>query len=744
MSGTKDQTYEFNNFRLEVGERRLLRDGEPVVLSSKAFDLLTMLVENNGRLIAKEELYAQVWKDQIVEESNLTVQMSAIRRALGERRGEQNYINTVIGSGYRFTADVREVGEGNDDILVVESDTIERIVIERQEQRAETRDLAAGTTQVRPRRTLFGLAAIGLVLVSAVAGLWVYRGNFGASADTSNRQMTMVRLTDGTSFGAPTISPDGRFVAYMQNSFGGSGALYLHQTDTNTVVERLPPGQRTYGCLNFSPDNSQLYYIVFDERDPEAALYSVPVLGGTPKRLIGGVGACATISPDGKHAAFIRDFKETKRRGLMIAALDGSSERTLLDYAVDELGIGMALAWAPNGKFISVSVATTPRDLAAEISMFGVDIETGAMSPLSGEKFSAIGKASWTSDGRSLVFVASRPGDEPKLFLMNYPSGETRQISGELESFGNYGLGITNDATTLAANVWERKSEIWSLEANGDSTKAVSVSRGAKNGLLGISGLPDGRITYIARLGDNQDVWTARPDGSDARALTTDALEESHLTGSPDGRYIVFASNRSGGTQIFRMNSSDGSEVTQLTFGDVSNTRPDISPDGNWVAYASTFHEPLVGRRTTIWKVPLGGGAPVQLTDYESGSPVFSPDGQTLACVLRSESRAKMGQIAIVSADGGQPLKQFQVLPFEHNYQTIRWEPDGSSVVFRRPEDKGVINLWRQPLSGEAPKQLTDFQSNLIWDFAYSRDGARIFLARGTYFVDVVLIKNFR
>src|SRR6266567_485155 len=95
LSKPKRQVYEFDNFRLDVGERQLLRGGQPVTLSSKAFDLLLVLVENGGRLVEKEELYQRVWADQIVEESNLTVQMSAIRKALGESRRRQQYISTV-------------------------------------------------------------------------------------------------------------------------------------------------------------------------------------------------------------------------------------------------------------------------------------------------------------------------------------------------------------------------------------------------------------------------------------------------------------------------------------------------------------------------------------------------------------------------------------------------------------------------------------------------------------------------
>jgi DNA-binding winged helix-turn-helix (wHTH) protein/TolB-like protein/Flp pilus assembly protein TadD len=104
MLEQKQQIYRFDNFRLDVSNRQLLRAGSPVALPAKAFDMLVVLVENAGRLIGKDELFRRVWPDQIVEESNLTVQISAIRRALGERKENPQYIATVPGHGYRFTS----------------------------------------------------------------------------------------------------------------------------------------------------------------------------------------------------------------------------------------------------------------------------------------------------------------------------------------------------------------------------------------------------------------------------------------------------------------------------------------------------------------------------------------------------------------------------------------------------------------------------------------------------------------
>jgi DNA-binding winged helix-turn-helix (wHTH) protein/TolB-like protein/Flp pilus assembly protein TadD len=103
--------YAFGPFLLDPRERRLLRDGQVVPLTLKAFDLLQVLVENQGHLLRKEELLARVWPDAIVEENNLTVTIAALRKALDEGPADRRYIETVPRRGYRFVADFHPSAE---------------------------------------------------------------------------------------------------------------------------------------------------------------------------------------------------------------------------------------------------------------------------------------------------------------------------------------------------------------------------------------------------------------------------------------------------------------------------------------------------------------------------------------------------------------------------------------------------------------------------------------------------------
>ena len=120
--------YSFEGFRLDARKRLLVRDGETIQLSSKAFDLLLTLIQSGGREITKEELMQSIWADQIVEDANLTVTMSHLRKALGEKASDHRFIVTIPGRGYRFVPELSP-----NETLIVEEHTVSEITIEESE-----------------------------------------------------------------------------------------------------------------------------------------------------------------------------------------------------------------------------------------------------------------------------------------------------------------------------------------------------------------------------------------------------------------------------------------------------------------------------------------------------------------------------------------------------------------------------------------------------------------------------------
>ena len=108
MNEPSQPSYEFGPFSLDAGKRLLLRNGEPVPLAPKVLETLLALIENRERVLTKDELLKQVWGDTIVEEGGLTRNVSVLRKTLGEKPDDHQYIVTVPARGYRFVAEVRE------------------------------------------------------------------------------------------------------------------------------------------------------------------------------------------------------------------------------------------------------------------------------------------------------------------------------------------------------------------------------------------------------------------------------------------------------------------------------------------------------------------------------------------------------------------------------------------------------------------------------------------------------------
>src|SRR5689334_19479103 len=121
--------YKFGEYRLDAKRRLLWRGDDSVTLSAKVFDLLLVLVRERGRVVSKQELMSLVWPDSAVEDSNLAVSVSTLRRALGEKSGENRFIATVPGQGYQFVAEVR-ADETDGAVLPVEQPAVAEMLIE--------------------------------------------------------------------------------------------------------------------------------------------------------------------------------------------------------------------------------------------------------------------------------------------------------------------------------------------------------------------------------------------------------------------------------------------------------------------------------------------------------------------------------------------------------------------------------------------------------------------------------------
>ena len=726
------QSISFNEFELDRERQRLTRNGEPIEIYAKTFELLAFLVENKGRLLTKDEILDKVWKDQFVEEANLSVQISALRRALGETADNPRLLVTVPGKGYKFIGNI----SGANSEIVIERHKLSHAVVEEEgfvDQAVPSGEPAKQSKRLRDIFFAFGM--IGTMLVAALTGYWFYKSRSKKTLGLAKvGDMKMTQLTDGRQVGAASLSPNGRFVAYVENSGAGKGTLFIRQIDTNSERSIIEPATRTFGCTNFSPDNSLIYYIVFDKNDPDAVIYSVPVLGGTPKRIVSNLSPCFTISPDGKEVAFFRRGSQKGTTNLVATNVNDGSERILLTRSYQEMSFGLGLAWSPDGESIAFAATSEPTKKDATRTIYNLDIKSGEVEPLTSDTFSGIGKMAWTGDGEDLIFIGHRPKRGSGIYVLNR-GGTVNRITSDLYSWGNYGMGVSADARRIVASPWNVQTRIWKVSIDENSDSAVRLTDSTSSGQLGLSSSPDGRIVFTERASRGRNIWSISDDGTHRKALTNDRYSKANVTVSPDGRFIFFSSNQTGTSKIFRMNSKDGSDVRQISDGQSSDSHPNVSPDGKWVIYTSRTKG-----KSTIRKVSINGGESIQLTDYESGGAVYSQDGKTFACLLRSPSRAIKASIAIVSSQGGKPLDTFKSVQFFYGYKPLRWNPDGNGVAFIRTT-KGISNIWSQSVAGGEPVQLTDFTSELIYNFAFSRDGRHILLSRGSTAVDPVLIE---
>jgi TolB protein len=218
-------------------------------------------------------------------------------------------------------------------------------------------------------------------------------------------------------------------------------------------------------------------------------------------------------------------------------------------------------------------------------------------------------------------------------------------------------------------------------------------------------------------------------DGGNQKQLTADAGTNFSPTVSPDGRFIVFVSDRGGRHNLWRMDM-DGSNPVQLT--NVNYARnPTFSPDSKWIVYAA-----LGEKSPTLWRIPIEGGDAVRLTDKYSVSPVVSPDGKLIACQYWEETTDSQLGIALIPFEGGQPVQRFNIPA-----AFVRWSPDGRALTYIDNRG-GISNIWAQPLDGGQARQLTDFKNDQIFAFDWSRDGRSIVCTRGVVTSDVVLFSD--
>ncbi|MDQ3252931.1 MAG: hypothetical protein M3R15_03325, partial [Acidobacteriota bacterium] len=487
-----------------------------------------------------------------------------------------------------------------------------------------------------------------------------------------------------------------------------------------------------YQGLTFSSDGSYIYCVARKPDESAAALYRVPALGGaSPRKLLAGVDSPVTLSPDGKQIAFVRNYPGQGFGALMVANADGSGEHKLASSDQDSDSYRLFInpsgpAWSPDGKVIACPVGIDTD--ASSMNVAEVRVTDGAVRPISSQRWWNVGRLAWFSDGSGLVMAARQQQSTwNQIWQISYPGGETRRITNDLDRY--LGISLSADSNALVTVQADQVSNVW-IAPGGDARRAQQITFGKLNH-YNLSWTPAGRIVYQSNASGRSDIWIMGADGKNQKQLTVDGDFNFYPTVSPDGRYVVFSSNRADRISIWRMDV-DGGDLKQLTNAGSSFSHP--SPDGHWVVYTS-----YKSGTPTLWKVAIDGGEPVQLTDKYSSMPAISPDGKSIACLYRDEPTSP-SKVAIIPFEGGQPVRVFDLSTISG---ILRWTPDGRTLAYINTQ-RGVSNIWSQPIDGGAPKQLTDFTADQIFGFDWSPDGKQLAIARGNVTKDVILLRGFR
>jgi len=734
MQRTTHQTCSFGDFTLDLTLGCLLRAGKEIKLRPQTFQTLKFLVKNSGRLISKDELIKEVWPEWNASDNQLARCLSEVRHALGEE--EPHYIKTVPRRGYIFDALVEEESPTTA-IYTEQVEGVHVIIDEEEDDIVGQREtvLVRSNRGYLSRRLTRHMTALVIGLATMFGGIafalykFITHGRSTSKPGTTFQTMKISRLTNTGEAVDAAVSPDGKYVVNVVAN-DGHQSLWMRQVVTGSDVQIVPPADVEYEGLTFSRDGNYLYYGVWDKKNTPIVLYQMPVLGGPARKVVDDIDSVITFSPDSKRFAFLRGYPALEGNAfasaLVVASIDGSKEQKLsvLKFPDFFSTQGDAPTWSPDGKTIACPAGKYDAG-GPYMTVLGVNVEDGAVKPLTTQRWRQVGRMAWLKDGEGLILSAKEQEASPsQLWYLAYPDGDVHRITNDLNDYE--GVSLTANSNGLVTVQSEMLSNIW-LEPGGDVSHATQIPSNTFDGIEGIFWTPDDKIVYAARSNGSSDIWIVNRDGKDAKQLTAGAGNNSWPTVSADGRYIVFMSDRGGGQHIWRMDM-DGQNPQRLTNGG-NEWYPDCSPDGQWVVYVGDF-----GKRA-LWKAPIKGGDPVQVIDKTSARPAISPDGKSIATSYFGDS--KKIKTAIYSFEGGEPIKILDIWNF---YKS--WTPDGRALAYVDPRNSSNVTI--QPIDGQPPRQLTSFKDKQVFRFTWSRDGKWLALVRGVTTNDAVLISNFK
>ncbi|MGB0033875.1 MAG: protein kinase [Candidatus Acidiferrales bacterium] len=590
---------------------------------------------------------------------------------------------------------------------------------------------AAAAAPGTSRERRMAVPAVILVLLVLAALVFIYRRSFSRPdlSATGFQNPTISSLTSDGDVYLARLSPDGRYFAYA-SKHNGRFSLWVRQMATASAVQIVPPSTEVIGDLTFTPDGNFIDYSANPGENISGAIFQIPVLGGTPHRLIENSITGASFSPDGRQFAYANLDLAGGAANVILAKADGTGARTLATRKASALiGSYFEVGWSPDGRHIAALV-TDADPSGKKAHLDEINVATGKITPMPGQRWNDVTDFCWLPDGSGLLFAAREKASEPvQIWIVRYPDGVARRVSNDLTYYQS--VSISADGRTIVSVQATETSSIWVGPAS--SPDAVrEIASGRLDGFKGMAWTHDNRIVYTGNHADNTDLFLADADGGNAKQLTYDNQDHGWPTVCDDGNAIVYLRETEGVNHLWKFDSQSG-EFKQLTNGS-GEVYPRCPGAGDLLLYLGQTAD----GGSYLFKTPLSGGTPVRLEDQVTfGEPLVTPDGLHLAYPKLRKDRAVVA-VVISMRNGTVELEREvpqTIDPIRHQGE---WAPDSRHITVVDVRT-GTPNLWSVSLLTSGPDvQLTHFTTGMIWALRYSQDGKQIAIVRGTDRSDAV------
>jgi WD40 repeat protein len=328
----------------------------------------------------------------------------------------------------------------------------------------------------RIKRHKPAMFALLMTLIIASVGIGYAWYNFMYNLPMNFQAQKSIRLTAVGKAVSAAISPDGKYIVYVRED-GEQQSLWLRHIASESTVQLLPPDRNEFSGLKFSPDSNRVYY------NSRNTLYQIPVLGGTPGKVLDDMSGVPTFSPDAKQIAFFRIQGDNQKKLIIIAHADGTNQRQLISG--DDI-IRSVIAWSPDGKIIACVRINRAELHKREI--LAVQVADGTAAPIPSPIWYHTRQVAWMPDGKSLLIVAAEEEGSNQIWQVQYPRGETWNIT---KDSGNYtNVSLTADGSSLVSVKLEQVAHLWMMPAD-DIKRLQQVTFGSDkhDGILGVNWL---------------------------------------------------------------------------------------------------------------------------------------------------------------------------------------------------------------------------------------------------------------